>query len=150
MVKGEEMIKTKKIRKHSKRPLPKLKKEAWDLWSLCRRKLAAKKAARNGYVQCISCGKWIHWKESQLGHYLHGVMDFNPVNTNIQCRQCNGFRKGNPIGYAKWLVLKYGQLVLEELDQGKIEERRKGKVYERSDYADMIKTFKEKLADLEA
>lgn len=133
----------RQIKRHSKRPLPRLKKEAWDAYSLLRRFSAAK---HNGSIQCISCSKWIHWKDSQLGHFHHNVLDFHPINTNPQCGQCNGFKKGNARGYARWLANTYGADVFDKL----LEDKRKGRIakYSRSDYELMIAEFKAKAIKL--
>jgi hypothetical protein len=76
-------------------------------------------ADSSGYVRCISCGKIIHWKESDCGHYVnrkHLSTRWNERNCNGQCRSCNRFDEGNMLGYTKGLIKKYGEGVLNELD----------------------------------
>lgn len=76
-------------------------------------------ADSSGYVRCISCGKIIHWKESDCGHYVnrkHLSTRWNERNCNGQCRSCNRFDEGNMLGYTRGLIKKYGEGVLNELD----------------------------------
>lgn len=76
-------------------------------------------AGENGYVRCISCGKIVHWEQSDAGHYVnrkHMSLRYDEKNVNAQCRDCNRFNEGNMIGYAKGLIAKYGQGVIDYLD----------------------------------
>lgn len=104
-------------------------------------------ADKSGYVRCISCGKIIHWKESDCGHYVnrkHLSTRWNERNCNGQCRACNRFDEGNMLGYTKGLVRKYGDGILNELDMLKHQESRmsefEGKL--------LIKHYKDKVKDL--
>ena len=31
---------------------------------------AAVSADKNGFIECVSCGKWYHWKNMQGGHWI--------------------------------------------------------------------------------
>lgn len=76
-------------------------------------------ADNNGMVRCISCMKIDHWKNVDCGHFVnrgHTSTRYNEKNCNAQCRKCNRFDEGNNIGYARGLVRKYGQQVIEELE----------------------------------
>lgn len=75
-------------------------------------------ADENGYIKCISCGKRVHWKEADAGHYVnrkHMNLRWDEKNVNAQCRSCNRFDEGNMIGYTQGLVEKYGESILEKL-----------------------------------
>jgi hypothetical protein len=74
------------------------------------------------YIRCISCGKLVHWKESDCGHYINRKfmsVRFNEQNTNAQCRYCNRFSEGNMAGYTIGLQKKYGVQIVERLLLGK-------------------------------
>lgn len=76
-------------------------------------------ANANGYVRCISCGKIQHWKDVDNGHYVnrkHLSTRWHEKNCNAQCRECNRFDEGNPLGYSRGLEKKYGPSVMVELD----------------------------------
>uniref|UniRef100_A0A6M3JKV0 Putative lambda recombination protein n=1 Tax=viral metagenome TaxID=1070528 RepID=A0A6M3JKV0_9ZZZZ len=73
-------------------------------------------------VKCISCGKIIHWKESDCGHYVtRNVLGlrYNEQNCNAQCRKCNRFDEANKTGYTLGLIQKYGKNIIEILHAAK-------------------------------
>lgn len=75
-------------------------------------------ADSNGYCRCISCGKIIHWKEADCGHFInrkHMALRFNDINCNAQCRACNRFDEGNLEGYRMGLIKKHGVGIIEKL-----------------------------------
>lgn len=68
----------------------------------------------NGYGRCISCGRIVHWKDADAGHYVnrkHMSLRYDEKNVNLQCRSCNRFDEGNMAGYALGLEEKYGSQV---------------------------------------
>ena len=87
----------------------KLRERALTLFQKLRR---MEEANEDGYVSCISCGKLMHWKEAQGGHYIpRANSDTELEHDNVwpQCQQCNGYLKGNPINYRYRLVRKIGE-----------------------------------------
>lgn len=76
-------------------------------------------ANNDGYIRCISCGKIVHWKESDCGHFVnrsHMGTRFSERNCNAQCRKCNRFDEGNNIGYTRGLIKKHGIKVINDLE----------------------------------
>ncbi|MDR2291874.1 MAG: recombination protein NinG [Prevotellaceae bacterium] len=72
----------------------------------------------NGHVRCISCNKFVTWKQADCGHYVnrqHMALRYDEKNCNAQCRYCNRFCEGNMIGYNEGLIKKYGSDVIEYL-----------------------------------
>ena len=72
----------------------------------------------NGYIRCISCGKIVHWKKSDCGHFInrkHLSTRWHEKNCNAQCRACNRFDEGNFPGYLVGINKKYGTKILDEL-----------------------------------
>jgi hypothetical protein len=64
------------------------------------------------FIRCISCGKPVHWKEADAGHYVnrsHLPLRWSGHNVNAQCRRCNRFDEGNNEGYRRGLIAKIGQ-----------------------------------------
>ncbi len=120
-----------------------------------------------GYVRCISCGKLMHWKESQGGHYIPRAVratEIDPDNVWPQCPQCNGVRHGNLTDYRYRLARKIGEERVKRLENLKAayygdEEamealserdrievvRKKGRVY----YAERLEEIKKRMKELE-
>jgi hypothetical protein len=76
------------------------------------------------FVKCISCGKMIHWKESDCGHFInrkHMSLRFSDINCNSQCRACNRFDEGNLEGYRRGLIKKHGEGIIDKLYAAKNE-----------------------------
>lgn len=72
----------------------------------------------NGLCRCISCGKIHAWNDIDCGHFVnrrHMSTRFDEINGNAQCRSCNYYDEGNPVGYAKGLIEKYGAGIIDEL-----------------------------------
>ncbi len=72
----------------------------------------------NGFGRCISCGKPVHYKEADCGHFInrqHMNTRYDERNCNLQCRSCNRFDEGNNEGYRRGLILKYGEEVVNHL-----------------------------------
>ena len=81
-----------------------------------------------GYVKCITCGKILHWKESQACHYIsRGCMAlrFSESNVHAGCMPCNVFLHGNMLSYRRWMVKQYGSEFVDNLElRGNIETKR--------------------------
>ena len=72
----------------------------------------------NGYGKCCSCGKIVHYKDADAGHFInrkHKSVRFSEQNVNLQCRACNRFDEGAIPEYYNFMVKKYGQDVIDKL-----------------------------------
>jgi len=101
-----------------------------------------------GYGRCISCGKTVHWKKADCGHYVnrrHLSLRYDEKNCNLQCRACNRFDEGNMIGYGHGLVEKYGDSVINYLNVKRYNPCRIGK----AEYEALIKHYEAKVKELE-
>jgi len=101
----------------------------------------------NGYGRCISCGKIVHWKEADCGHFVnrrHLSLRYDEKNVNLQCRACNRFQEGNAIGYNHGLVEKYGDSVIDYLAIKKFNYCHIGNV----EYEALIKEYTAKVKQL--
>ena len=97
-------------------------------------------ANRNGYVECVTCGKQDHWKSMDCGHFMsrkHLSTRWHEDNCQVQCKACNVFRYGEQYKYSIWL----GQEKAEELHQLS---RQTLKLYD-YDLLDLINIYKEKV-----
>ena len=119
--------------------LQRLKSNLWTVFSLYIRK---RDYDAMGYVTCISCGKKDTIENMDAGHYIpktYGLsIYFHEKNVHPQCTACNRFRRGNLTAYAIALRKRYGESILEELDELK----HKSVKYSRSDYEELIEKYK--------
>lgn len=75
-------------------------------------------AGPSGDVSCCSCGKVVYWRDVDAGHFIprqNKSTRYHENNVFGQCRKCNRFDNGNPAGYAKFLINKFGDGILDEL-----------------------------------
>ncbi len=71
-----------------------------------------------GIGLCISCGKPVHWKKANNGHFVnrgHMSLRFSETNCNLQCINCNLWDEGNNEGYRRGLIKKYGPEIIDKL-----------------------------------
>ncbi|MCF7945933.1 MAG: recombination protein NinG [Spirochaetia bacterium] len=69
-------------------------------------------ADENGYVTCISCGKKLHWKESDGGHYIsrrYRETELEEDNVWPQCKKCNMYGAGEHADYRRNLIRLIGE-----------------------------------------
>jgi len=101
----------------------------------------------NGYGYCCSCGKMVEWNGCHGGHFQPKGRHYNAAcleedNVHIQCTTCNTYRGGNPAGYSKFMLDKYGQDVIDYIEK---------KSYERlelEEVREIAKIYKQKCKDL--
>lgn len=86
-----------------------LHKKAWRVFS---------KWIRTRDPFCVThliMGKQI--PSENAGHYWHNVLDFDEININGQCVNCNKWNSGRLAEYAEYLIKKYGIEEFEELNK---------------------------------
>jgi hypothetical protein len=94
----------------------------WAVFSEYIRLRDAVVANMSGYVPCISCGKILHWKSGDCGHFMnrkYKYTKYDTRNNNFQCRTCNRFTEGNQSAYRDGLVKKIGETAVKELEERK-------------------------------
>lgn len=71
---------------------------------------------------CCTCGTVKAWLRMDTGHFKGRGMGggsgtyFDERNVHLQCKRCNGFEGGRVQDYEKFIIEKYGQGVLDELN----------------------------------
>jgi hypothetical protein len=98
-------------------------------------------ADENGYGYCVTCGKRIHYKEANAGHFRHGL-DFVRDNQHLQCVHCNQWLSGKLDRYTLWMIDKYGRERVDEILA------MKNKKYSIPDLQEMRAEYKKKIKDL--
>jgi hypothetical protein len=132
----DEMKKTKTLRQ--------LKAQSWKLFSEYIRR---KHADEGGTVECISCGKLMHWKEAQAGHFIGGRSNAVLFDEDIvypQCYRCNVPLRGNYAAYAVAMIDLRGRQWVDE----KLTHKYQTVKFTRSDLQDKIDDLKVKLSQL--
>lgn len=69
-------------------------------------------------IICITCGRVIHWRNSDCGHYMtreKPMTRYNEQNCNAQCKECNRFRSGEQSQHGKMIDKKYGKGISNKL-----------------------------------
>ncbi len=73
-------------------------------------------------VKCCTCGKVKSWLYMQGGHFKgrgrgggSGVY-FMVENVHAQCGNCNAFEGGKPKEYTEFMIEKYGQEIVGEIE----------------------------------
>lgn len=73
--------------------------------------------------QCFTCPKKDEPKYMQCGHFAprqYLALRFDERNCNCQCYACNMLYNGQPSAYAIRLKQKYGDSIIEELEQARL------------------------------
>lgn len=76
------------------------------------------KHAKNGWVDCVTCGQEMPWEDSQAGHFVkrgHHATRWDERNVAPQCPRCNLYLNGAQDEFAAYIVRKHGQETLQEL-----------------------------------
>ena len=125
----------------------KLKLKAWNLFSEWVRR---RDADKDGYVNCVTCGKGAYWKGEgmQAGHFIAGrtlSLLFDERNCHTQCYGCNVGRNGSYVEYFIYMENRYGRKVIDELRYLKNQSRK----YSISDYEELITDLEGKLSLIE-
>jgi hypothetical protein len=74
------------------------------------------------YAACCSCGRVYPWRGMDAGHYIsrsHKYVKYNEMNVHAQCKRCNKWLQGNATGYRQFLIKKYGEQVVLDLEASK-------------------------------
>tara|TARA_R100000278_G_scaffold118185_1_gene98643 strand:- start:1468 stop:1842 length:375 start_codon:yes stop_codon:yes gene_type:complete len=74
--------------------------------------------AKDGWVQCVTCGTRKHWKEVDAGHFVsrrHYSTRWDPSNVHVQCKKCNIFGNGENYLMGKYIDRTYGIGKADEL-----------------------------------
>ena len=107
------------IKKYAKYSQPELKKKAKDIFH----KYIRLRDSENGIFTCCTCNRTlvINGGNCHASHFHsaghNGATEFDEKNVHSSCSRCNLFLHGNLIEYQKFMLKKYGQSVLDELEQ---------------------------------
>lgn len=136
------------IEKPKKIKLSTAKKNAWDAFSIyIRTRDCIATTGCSSWGLCITCGKRLHFKLLQAGHFVagrHNVNLFSERGTHAQCYYCNVTLKGNTLEYRRKIIELYG-----DGTDVKLEEENKSNIKFTVPYLQTIeKQYKDKTKEL--
>ena len=103
----------KPINKQSKRSLPSMKRKVWGVFSqYIRMRDCLRTTGCSSWGLCITCGKRLHFKMLQAGHFISGrnnAVLFQERGVHAQCYNCNINLRGNTLKYRRMINLLYGE-----------------------------------------
>ena len=84
-------------------------------------KYIRKRDSKDGYFECISCGKILPIEKMNAGHYVpvsrSSFLRFHEWNVSGECSYDNGFNEFHLIGYRRNLIEKIGLTAVEWLEK---------------------------------
>lgn len=99
--------------------LPKLKKEAWAVFSQYIRLRDCLKTTDTLHMgACYTCGKVYPYTQLQAGHFLPGRRNsvlFNEEQVHAQCMACNVWNHGDFPTYLEKMRVDFGSEKVEEM-----------------------------------
>jgi DNA-directed RNA polymerase subunit M/transcription elongation factor TFIIS len=134
----------KQANKKKSKTQAQLKKELDKVFSLYIRQ---KYADDMGNVECYTCGKVMHWKKIQNGHFIsraYLATRWHEDNCRPQDIGCNIFGNGKPLDFEERLKKELGDEYVEEMKAS----RHQSLKLDRNWYIEQIAVYKEKLSTL--
>lgn len=119
------------------RSLKSLRREldkAFSIW------IRRRDADKQGYAQCVTCGKTLHWTLGHAGHFIkrqYLATRYHPSNCHFQDTYCNTYRGGALLEYTLYMQRRYGQPVVDEL----LTAKHKTIKMTRSDYESLLAKY---------
>lgn len=96
-------------------------KKEETLWKWFSYYVRLKDCVDGGFGECISCGKYIYFKDGDAGHYIpqknHYSVLYDEMNVHLQCVSCNQHGSGEVAKYRIRIIEKYGLEAVEDLER---------------------------------
>ena len=102
----------------------------------------------NGFGECCTCSKRIHWKEAHCGHFIsrrHLGTRWSERNTALQCAYCNLFCQGQQYFFSVSIDKRYGKGTVEQLIKASKETIK----FTQGEFEELIDLYKKKVKELE-
>ena len=106
--------------------VPKAKENLWKVFSryIRLRDAVAWQSEHPEYngepgAACVTCRRFFVIKALQAGHFIpgrHQSILFDERNVAAQCLRCNVHLKGNWVSYRRYMLERYGEEVIAELE----------------------------------
>lgn len=100
-----------------------------------------------GWIFCVTCDTPNSLENMDAGHFVSrkfNATKYDKRNVHPQCRVCNRWEEGKKYEYGKFLVEKYGEGIIDELNQLAHSKKR----FTIEELEEMIKGWKKELKEL--
>jgi len=142
-------VKKTAIKKKTARPMGKLKKDVWDVFSrFIRYRDCMRTTGCKDWGLCITCSRRYHFKLLQSGHFIpgrHNANLFQEKGVHAQCYNCNINLRGNTLEYRRQIIKLYGEGYDEILE----EEAKEIKKFTREELENLKNYYKKQIGILE-
>lgn len=148
---AEEVHKEAKRHTRKRKKSPSMSSVETRLDNIFSRYIRLRAADDGGTVQCVTCGKLMHWEKdgAQAGHFVrrrHRATRWRLENVNVQCVYCNKYLDGNEGEHGAYIIRTYGLDVHNDLLKLKHTTRK----FTRAELEEMCNHYTQKLSELEA
>lgn len=138
-----------KVKVRAKRvTVSQMKKKVWAAFSeYIRKRDCLETTGCASYGLCITCGKRLHFKLLQAGHFIPGRHNnnlFSEKGTHAQCYNCNINLKGNTLEYRRKIIELYSEGEDEELET----QSRATRKFTVPELGELLEHYKQKIKEL--
>ncbi len=119
MIKRKTFLKRAPKRRKKPQKAPTVSRLTKDLDSVFS-KFIRYSRARDGIVECYTCGHGAEVKKIHAGHYVtrfYKAVRWDENNVRPQCFMCNIYRKGNAVIFRQKLLEEVGQAEVERIEK---------------------------------
>ena len=119
------------------------------LWKVFSEFIRLRDSDENGFGNCITCKKKVHYKESHAGHFIsrrHKATKFDEKNVHLQCVACNTFNNGRQYEYSLELDRRYGNGTSEKL----LQKSNELKKFVKWELENLVNEYKQKVKELKS
>ena len=99
----------------------KLKKKLDKIFSLF---IRLRDTNKDGYGECYTCGKRLHYKQGHCGHFIPRnilVTRWDENNSRLQCPGCNLWGNGKILDFEDRLVKEIGREAVDKMKASRFE-----------------------------
>lgn len=103
-------------RAEKKKSIPKLVHDLDTVFSLF---IRLRDSDKDGFGRCVTCSTIKHYTRMDCGHFItrgEYSIRWDPFNTAIQCKQCNGFKGGEQVRFKEAINKRWGPNTAENLE----------------------------------
>jgi len=119
------------------------------LWRIFSLYIRLRDSDKNGYGNCVTCNKHIHYQGNHCGHFIsrkHLATKFDEQNCALQCVYCNTYNQGEQFKFGREIDKRYGEGTAEKILLKSRQVCKRGK----AEIEVMEKYYKERVKELKS